>query len=245
MAIDPATIKLATKVALKTITDEDSRNNLIIGIVVGIIVFILIILTPLFIILSPLDMIKNSFVSDNSGNITDKSYFSIVEMKENYENQNLEVGKFEYNGGIFPLPVENPVVTSEFGTRIHPVTKKQSFHTGIDLAGVWHSNIMSVEDGKIIFAGVKVGYGNCIIIEHKTSEDKKYYTLYGHLATINVINGQEVIQGNVIGTQGGDPKKDPNPGYSTGTHLHFEIRLSPNGDYQNPRLYLFGSWEGR
>ena len=76
-------------------------------------------------------------------------------------------------------------------------------------------------------------------IEH-TYKDETIYTLYAHLAEIYVSNGQEVKQGNVIGIQGGDPERDNNPGTSTGSHLHFEIRKSAGGDYQNPRNYLYG-----
>ena len=116
---------------------------------------------------------------------------------------------------------------------------KQSFHTGIDLAGEWHTNIMSVLDGKVVSAGVQGAYGNCVKIEHQY-KDETIYSLYAHLAEIKVYEGQDVKQGNVIGTQGGDPVRDNNPGTSTGSHLHFEIRKSARGDFQNPRNYLYG-----
>ena len=74
---------------------------------------------------------------------------------------------------------------------------KQSFHTGIDLAGAWHSNIISVLDGKVVFAGVSGGYGNCVKIEHNY-KDETIYTLYAHLAEIKVYEGQEVKQGNIM-----------------------------------------------
>ena len=152
------------------------------------------------------------------------------------------IENLEYNG-TFPMPVQNATVTSEFGTRIHPVTGKQSFHTGIDLAGVWHSNIIAIEKGTIVFAGVQRGYGNCVELEHITENGVIYYSFYAHLARIDVIEGQEILQGTVVGIQGGDPNRDPNPGYSTGSHLHFEIRKSQNGDFVNPREYLFGGKE--
>lgn len=211
MAIDPATAKLIAKVALNTLTDEDKRRNLIIGIVVAIVIFIMIILIPLFILLSPIEAIKLYFSADENGNIQDSSYTSMVDIKNNYESKELKVGDLVFSGGTLPLPVENPVVTCEFGSRIHPVTKKQSFHTGMDLAGKWHSNIMAVKDGVVVFAGVQRGYGNCVEIEHKDESGNIFYSFYGHLARIDVSKGQNVAQGNVIGIQGGDPKKDPNP----------------------------------
>ena len=85
MAIDPATAKLIAKVALNTLTDEDKRRNLIIGIVVAIVIFIMIILIPLFILLSPIEAIKLYFSADENGNIQDSSYTSMVDIKNNYE----------------------------------------------------------------------------------------------------------------------------------------------------------------
>ena len=121
-------------------------------------------------------------------------------------------------------------------TQLHGIP---SFHTGIDLAGAWHTEILSVLDGKVVFAGVMGGYGNCVKIEH-TYKNETIYSLYAHLAEIYVYDGEEVKQGNVIGTQGGDPVKDKNAGNSTGTHLHFEIRKNESGNFQNPRNYLYG-----
>lgn len=241
MAIDPATAKMIAKVAISTITDEEKRRNLIIGIVIAIVTFLFIILLPLYILLSPLEAIKSYFTADENGEINDSSYKSMVSIRENYESQNVTVGELVYEGGTFPLPVKNPIITCKFGPRIHPITRKQSFHTGIDIAGAWHSNIMSVEKGKVVWACVKGSYGNCVQIEHQIASGTKYYTLYAHLGRIDVTRGQEVEQGTVIGIQGGDPKRDVNPGSSTGSHLHFEIRMSISGDYLDPQKYLFNN----
>lgn len=236
MAIDPATAKLIAKAVISQITDEEKRQRLIIGIIIAIMVCIIIIMIPIFLLTETIENIKSFFGWGNDEEITNTQYTSIVEVRNQY-GTNLESELLVFNGSL-PMPVNNAVVTSEFGSRIHPVTGKQSFHTGIDLAGAWRSNIMSVLDGKVVWAGVKSGYGNCVEIEHNVNNET-FYTFYAHLARIDVTEGQEVKQGNVIGTQGGDPNKDPNPGYSTGSHLHFEIRKSMNGDFQNPRSYLF------
>ena len=209
MALDPATAKLIAKVVISQITDEEKRQRLIIGIIIGIVVFTFIIMIPLFALTSTIDKIKSFFGFGDDGQATDSSYYSLVEMHNTYA-PTVTIGDLEYNG-TFPMPVQNATVTSEFGSRIHPVTGKQSFHTGIDLAGT--------ENGTI------------------------YYTFYAHLARIDVIEGQEIQQGTVVGIQGGDPNRDPNPGYSTGSHLHFEIRKSQKGDFINPREYLFGNKE--
>lgn len=209
MALDPATAKLIAQAVISQITDEEKRQRLIIGIIIAIVVFIFILMIPLFALTETIDKIKSFFGVGDNGEITDLDYYSIVEMREEYGGV-LEVEELVFNGTM-PMPVNDAVVTSEFGARIHPVTGKNSFHTGIDLAGAWHSNIMSVANGKIVFAGVKSGYGNCVQIEHINTDNKVYYTLYAHLARIDVVEGQEVQQGNVIGTQGGDPTRDPNP----------------------------------
>lgn len=209
MALDPATAKLIAKVVISQITDEEKRQRLIIGIVIGITVFLLIIMIPLFALTSTLDKIKSFFGFGDDGQALDSSYYSLVEMHNTYA-PTIMIGELEYNG-TFPMPVQNATVTSEFGARIHPVTGKQSFHTGIDLAGAWHSNIISVEKGTIVFAGVKQGYGNCVEVKHSTDEGINYYTFYAHLARIDVLEGQEIQQGTVVGIQGGDPNRDPNP----------------------------------
>ena len=202
---------------------------------------VFIILIPIFAITSTIDTIKSFFGFGEDGKATDDSYYSLVEMHDTYA-PTPQIGELEYNG-TFPMPVQNATVTSEFGSRVHPVTGKQSFHTGIDLVGAWHSNITGVEKGSIVFAGVQQGYGNCVEIKHTTESGTTYYTFYAHLARIDVVEGQEVEQGTIIGIQGGDPDRDPNPGYSTGSHLHFEIRMSQNGDFVNPREYLYGGKE--
>lgn len=237
MAIDPATAKMIAKVAISQIADEEKRQRLIIGIIIAIMIFLIIIMIPIFLLTSTTESIKKFFGWENDEEITDSQYASIIELKKEYGKSELITEELNFNGSL-PMPVNDAVVTSEFGARVHPVTGSNSFHTGIDLAGIWHSNIISVLDGKVVWAGVKVGYGNCIEVKH-VEGNEVFYTFYAHLARIDVIEGQEVKQGNVIGIQGGDPNRDPNPGYSTGSHLHFEIRKTVNGDFQNPRIYLF------
>ena len=206
MAIDPATAKLLAKVAISQITDEESRKNLIIGIVVGVIILVLLIFLPVYLILQPIEQIKNFFgISEEE--VINQNILEIEKLKNNY-GSNLESAELIFNG-ILPLPV-NGVVTSEFGNRLHPITQKYTLHSGIDLAGKHRENIISVLDGKVVFAGIKGGYGNCIQIEH-TFDGETIYTLYGHLARIDVVKNQEVKQGDIIGTQGGDPNLDPNP----------------------------------
>ena len=210
-------------------------KKIVICIEVGIIIFIVIIMIPIYFLTQTMEDIAEFFGFKEESK-ENELYVSIVDFREKYSIEESNI--IEFNG-VLPMPVNNAIVTSDFGGRIHPITGKLKFHTGIDLVGEWHSNIICVADGKVVIANVYGGYGNCVEIEHTNANGEKYYTLYGHLAQINVSIGQEVKQGEIIGLQGGDPKLDKNPGSSTGTHLHFEIRKSKNGDYQNPRPYLF------
>ena len=209
MAVDPHTAKSIAQAVISQITDEEKRQRLVIGIIILIVNVTLIILIPLFAITSTVDKIKSFFGFGDDGKATDSSYYSLVEMHDTYA-PTVTVGELEYNG-TFPMPVQNATVTSEFGARVHPVTGKQSFHTGIDLAGTWHSNITAVEKGTVVWAGVQRGYGNCVEVQHSTVNGTIYFTFYAHLARIDVMEGQEIQQGTVVGIQGGDPNRDPNP----------------------------------
>ena len=143
MAVDPHTLKIIAQAVISQITDEEKRQRLIIGIIIAIVIMVFIILIPIFAITSTIDTIKSFFGFGEDGKATDDSYYSLVEMHDTYA-PTPQIGELEYNG-TFPMPVQNATVTSEFGSRVHPVTGKQSFHTGIDLAGAWHSNITGVE----------------------------------------------------------------------------------------------------
>ena len=119
--------------------------------------------------------------------------------------------------GKFAWPVVSASISSTFGTRWG------AFHKGVDLTG--NRNIMASDNGKVIFAGVKDGYGNCIILDHLNG----YKTLYGHLSQINTSVGKIVEKGEKIGYTG-------STGDSTGIHLHFEVQK--NGSPDNPLKYL-------
>ncbi|MCI8309459.1 MAG: M23 family metallopeptidase [Clostridia bacterium] len=107
----------------------------------------------------------------------------------------------------------------------------------MDISGIWHTEIVSVFDGEVVFAGVDKAFGNCVEIKHVVNGEI-IYSFYAHLSEINVQEGQTVSQGQVIGLEGGDIS-DSNPGYSTGHHLHFEIRSdSGYGNDIDPNNYI-------
>lgn len=98
-------------------------------------------------------------------------------------------------------------------------------HHGLDIACKLGTPIYSSEDGVVEKAGWSAGYGKRIIVKHSSGMQ----TLYAHLASINVQVGEAVNRGDVIGKMG-------STGWSTGSHLHFEVRIS--GSKKNPLNYL-------
>ena len=122
MAIDPATAKKIAKLVISQITDEEKRQRLIIGIVVGTVVFVLLLAMPILLLVSGWEKIKDFFSWETEEEMKASSeYATIYQIKEDY-GINLENGELTFNGEL-PMPVSNPVVTSEFGNRIHPVTR--------------------------------------------------------------------------------------------------------------------------
>lgn len=112
-----------------------------------------------------------------------------------------------------------------FGYRIHPITHKMAFHEGLDLAPGFGARVVASQDGRVLFASLRNGYGRLIILDHGAG----LTSWYAHLDEILVKPNQWVKQGDLIGKVG-------NTGRVTGPHLHFEVRL--NGKPQNPLLYL-------
>ncbi len=126
--------------------------------------------------------------------------------------------------GLFSYPIQGRL-TSPFGMRRHPIHRVVSFHSGIDLAAPHGTPIMASDNGRVIFNGWYGGYGKVVILDHGMS----YSTLYAHLSSTAVSRGANIQKGEVVGYEG-------RTGYSTGPHLHFEVRR--NGVPQNPLKFL-------
>jgi len=124
------------------------------------------------------------------------------------------------------------VVTSQFGPREHPIIGQELEHHGVDLVAAAGTPVMAAARGVVVWRGNKLGYGNCIVIRHGTHLS----TIYGHLSHIGVDTGQSVSKGEVIGLSG-------STGFSTGPHLHFEVRN--NGTPVNPLSLLAPNVPGR
>lgn len=128
----------------------------------------------------------------------------------------------------FIKPVGGPV-TSPFGYRVHPIFKTRKFHSGIDIGAAMNTPIRASNTGRVIMAGWYGGYGKVVIIDHGIVRGQSITTLYGHMNTISVTQGQQVKQGQIIGKVG-------TTGYSTGPHCHFEVRVK--GQPRNPLNYI-------
>ncbi|MCB1179908.1 MAG: peptidoglycan DD-metalloendopeptidase family protein [Leptospiraceae bacterium] len=130
---------------------------------------------------------------------------------------------------IFEYPFEsNRIITSDYGPRIHPITKKMgSMHTGLDLAAPKGTPILSAGDGVIHMVKDygKRGYGRLTIIKHEND----YFTYYAHQSVFGVKKGQKVKSGETIGKVG-------STGASTGPHLHFEVRKGIK--HKDPKLFI-------
>ncbi|MBP9987902.1 MAG: peptidoglycan DD-metalloendopeptidase family protein [Ruminococcus sp.] len=129
---------------------------------------------------------------------------------------------------IWPVPYDESYITSSYGYRSDPISGYTKYHSGIDISmsGAYGKNIVAVRSGTVIYTGfMSGGYGNYIIIDHGNG----YQSLYGHCSQLIASYGQHVDQGDVIALIG-------STGYSTGPHVHFEIRYY--GEKVNPLNYV-------
>lgn len=142
-------------------------------------------------------------------------------LKQLADKKKQVAGATSSGGSGFRRPTSGWHVSQGYGR-----TSFNPNHTGVDLDSKSGMTIYASSGGKVsIYRGWGGGYGNHIIINHGNG----YSTLYGHMSSFSVGSGQTVSAGQVIGKMG-------STGWSTGTHLHFEIRK--NGSPQNPMGYL-------
>jgi hypothetical protein len=125
---------------------------------------------------------------------------------------------------IAPLADELSV-TSDFGMRVHPISKTKRMHIGIDLKAPLGTPILATGDGIIKESGDKGDYGLRIIIQH----DEHYESRYAHLSELKVKVGETIKKGTVIGLVG-------NTGVSMQAHLHYEV--FKDGKPVNPADFL-------
>ncbi len=127
----------------------------------------------------------------------------------------LNIGE-DFVGGEFIWPAPGySTITSRFGMRFHPVLKVSNLHKGNDIAMPTGSYVVASNDGVVIQATYTTGYGNMIMIDHGGG----ITTLYGHASELIAKTGQTVKKGDLI-------MKAGSTGWSTGPHLHFEVRIN-------------------
>lgn len=126
--------------------------------------------------------------------------------------------------GLLSYPCDG-ALTSGFGYRVHPILGYTRFHSGLDFGADYGTPIRAATQGKVLFAGWYGGYGQTVILDHGNGVT----TLYGHTSRILVTEGQVVKRGDPVAEVG-------STGFSTGPHLHFEVRVS--GEPVDPMEYL-------
>ncbi len=136
-------------------------------------------------------------------------------------------------GYLWPLPGYYRL-SSLFGYRIHPITGVAHSHTGIDIPASGGTPILAAKSGQVVTSAYHYSYGNYVVIDHGNGNS----TLYAHMSSRAVSEGQMVTQGQVIGYVG-------TTGSSTGNHLHFEVRdnytrVDPESKF--PSLNLTPPW---
>ncbi len=119
-------------------------------------------------------------------------------------------------------------LSSRFGPRLHPILGYVKLHTGSDY-GVGDGAIYAADDGTVVLAGYNTAYGNMTVISHGTFGESIVATLYAHQSRILVSPGDTVRKADLIGIVG-------STGYSTGPHLHFEMRV--DGTPVDPEAWL-------
>ena len=129
----------------------------------------------------------------------------------------------------WPVPGHS-TITSEFGLRRHPVFRVMRQHNGIDIAAPHGARVVAADDGTVIISSYDSGYGHYVVISHGSNRmGNNVTTLYAHLSSRGVKEGQSVAKGDTIGRVG-------STGVSTGPHLHFEVSIG--GNKTNPKSYL-------
>ena len=185
---------------------------------------------------------KESELADISGDIEDAQsdadyYAAEIQAQEELiaaikraeaEKAAAGVEEHPYTGGAFRWPCPSSTrVTSDYGTRVSPMSGASSNHKGIDIGASAGADIIAAADGTVTAASYSSAAGNYVMIDHGGG----LYTVYMHASALLVSPGQTVSAGDVIAKVG-------STGISTGSHLHFGVSL--NGSYVSPWSYLGG-----
>lgn len=129
-----------------------------------------------------------------------------------------------HKGGKLAWPIRGKI-NSKFGSRIHPVFKTRTTHTGLDIKGNKGDPVRAAAPGEVLYTGWLRGYGQVVILDHGGN----LTTVYAHLSGVDTSENARVNTGDQIGRVG-------STGVATGNHLHFEVRV--DGNATDPMKYL-------
>ncbi len=182
---------------------------------------------------SPISKLYSELGSDISDAI---DVADIVLRKFEFEKVQYEEisSKLKNNKNLFEsipaiVPAEGQFSSQSYGMRMHPILNINKMHNGIDIITDFGTSVKASGKGKVVFAGVKGGYGLTIEIDHGFG----YQTVYAHLSSIKVKEGQIVTRNQMIAKSG-------NSGLSSGPHLHYEVLH--NGQNLNPAEFFFDQY---
>ena len=178
------------------------------------------------------EKLRNAEVFSNIINIDKDSYVTGMEFSDNKLNENFSASNANIDTSgeawMWPVPYDNSYISSPYGYRSDPISGKYKFHAGIDITmgGAQGKKLIAVKSGVVSRIEYESGgYGKYVIVDHGNG----FASLYAHCSVITVSEGQTVKQGQQVAKIG-------STGYSTGPHVHFEIRK--NGEKVNPMNYL-------
>lgn len=162
--------------------------------------------------------------------LTKRLYVESKSLDEIYSIARQKTERMAAMPAIMPIAKDKCKIVSGFGYRFHPILKYHRLHSGIDLAAQTGTPIYATGDGVVRVAGRNSegysGYGVVVVIDHGFG----FQTLYAHMTSTTVKEGQKVRRGEQVGTVG-------STGMSTGAHLHYEVIV--NGKRVDPVYYFF------
>lgn len=147
---------------------------------------------------------------------------SLENMLHGMEAQRVRIA---HTPSIWPTKDVRRRITSRYGRRKDPLTKRLRQHSGVDIRADYDSPIISSAEGTVIFSGYHQYLGHCVKIDHGYGLE----TWYGHMSKRLVEKGETVMRGQIVGSVGSS-------GRSTGPHIHYEVHL--NGKTVDPKNYI-------
>ncbi len=166
-----------------------------------------------------IESLKKEYEANNSQEEAIRSQIDAkiaeLEKQQQQQQQQGNGGSYPTGSGTFSWPTPGYTsVSSPFGWRTHPIFGDQRFHSGIDIGAPSGAAIVAADSGTVVTAVYSSSYGNYVVISHGSGNS----TLYAHMSSMAVSAGQTVNKGDTIGYVG-------STGWSTGAHLHFEIKI--------------------